>query len=87
MLKTPREAIGDLLRVERKKRQCSQVDVANAIGTDRSVISKIENGVYNGTLKVYERYIAYMDFYLSIEKSVPQKPQFEELKALFPDDE
>lgn len=87
MLKTPREAIGDLLRVERKKRQCSQLDVANAIGTDRSVISKIENGVYNGTLKVYERYIAYMGFYLSIEKSVPQKPQFEDLEELFPDDE
>jgi transcriptional regulator with XRE-family HTH domain len=87
MLKTPREAIGDLLRVERKRRQCSQVDVADAIGTDRSVISKIENGVYNGTLKVYERYIAYMGFHLSIEKSIPQKPQFEDLKDLFPDDE
>ncbi|RKZ35722.1 MAG: hypothetical protein DRQ49_18940 [Gammaproteobacteria bacterium] len=87
MLKTPREAIGDLLRVERKRRQCSQVDVANAIGTDRSIISRIENGVYNGTLKVYERYITHMGFHLSIEKTVPQRPQFEDLKDLFPDDE
>jgi transcriptional regulator with XRE-family HTH domain len=87
MLKTPLEAIGDLLRIERKRRQCSQVDVADAIGTDRSVISKIENGVYNGTLKVYERYITYMGFHLNIEKTVPQRPQFEDLKELFPDDE
>ncbi|MDM8569124.1 helix-turn-helix transcriptional regulator [Thiotrichales bacterium HSG1] len=87
MLKTPREVIGDLLRVERKRRRYSQVDVADAINTDRSVISKIENGVYNGTLKVYERYITHMGFHLCIEKSVPQRPQFEDLKDLFPDDE
>ncbi len=87
MLKTPREAIGNLLRVERKRQQYSQVEIANAIGTDRSVISRIENGVYNGTLKVYERYIAHMGFHLSIEKTVPQRPQFEDLKDLFPDEE
>ncbi|MFT4925401.1 MAG: hypothetical protein ACI8WB_001494, partial [Phenylobacterium sp.] len=54
--------------------------------TDRAVISKIENGVYRGTLKIYERYINHMGFHLSIEKTVAQRPQFDDLEALFGDD-
>lgn len=85
-LQTSREKIGALLKAERKNQQTSQADIAAVIGTDRSVISKIENGVYLGTLKVYERYINHMGFHFSIEKSVPQRPQFDDLAQLFPDE-
>lgn len=86
MLSTPREAIGHQLKVERKLRQYTQADVADAVKTDKAVISRIENGVYTGSLKVLERYLDHLGFHLCIEQTVPQRPQFEQLAELFPDE-
>ena len=86
MLMTSRQQIGSQLKTERKVRGLSQADIAVAIDTDRAVISKIENGKYTGSLKVFERYLTHLGFQLLIGKVKPQRPQFDELEALFPDE-
>lgn len=49
-----RETIGLQLKAERKDSKISQSEVANCIGIDRSIISKIEAGRDTGSLKTYE---------------------------------
>jgi len=84
--KIHRQHIGQKLKASRKDKNISQTEAGRLIGVSHAVISKIECGKYTGSLKIYEKYISSMGYYLSIESERPQMPEFESLSELFADE-
>ena len=80
-----RESIGSQLKAERKRQHMSQNDVANKLKTDRSRISHIENGRYQGSLQLLERYLTLMGLELTAVP-VKRRPTLDELDSIYDDD-
>lgn len=78
-----RQHIGQTLKASRKDRKMSQTEAGKIIGVSHAVISKIESGKFTGSLKIYEKYITSMGYFLTIESELPQMPEFESLNELF----
>lgn len=80
-----RESIGEQLKAERKRQRMSQDDVANKLKTGRPRISQIENGRYQGSLQLLERYLTLMGLELT---AIPinHRPTLDELGAIYDDD-
>ncbi|MCP3673713.1 MAG: helix-turn-helix transcriptional regulator [Gammaproteobacteria bacterium] len=81
-----RQHIGQKLKASRKGKKMSQTEAGRSIGVSHAVISKIETGKYTGSLKIYEKYITSMGYFLTIESELPQMPEFESLSKLFSDE-
>ena len=81
-----RISIGHQLRDVRKKRDHKQADIAKAIHCDRAVISRIENGRYQGSLQQLERYINFLGFELSISPLTSTRPTLDNMEGIYDDE-
>ena len=80
-----RESIGCQLKESRKRLRLSQSDITKKLKTDRAQISRIENGKYQGSLQLLERYLTLMGLELAATP-INRPPIFEELEAVYHDD-
>ncbi|OFC70094.1 helix-turn-helix transcriptional regulator [Alteromonas confluentis] len=80
-----RESIGNQLKTERKRRRMSQDDIASKLKTARPRISQIENGRYQGSLQLLERYLNLMGLELTAI-SVNRRPTLDELDSIYDED-
>ncbi|WP_202942735.1 helix-turn-helix transcriptional regulator [Alteromonas macleodii] len=80
-----RESIGNQLMAERKRRKITQNDIASKLKTDRAQISRIENGRYQGSLQLLERYLALMGLELTATP-INRRPTLDELDSIYDDD-
>lgn len=80
-----RESIGKQLKAARKQQQMSQKAIATILKVDRSQISRIENGRYQGSLQLLERYLALMGLELCATV-IRSRPTFGELESFYNDD-
>ena len=80
-----RESIGNQLKAKRKHHRMSQDDVAKKLKTGRPRISQIENGRYQGSLQLLERYLTLMGLELTATP-INHRPKFDELGAIYDDD-
>lgn len=80
-----RESIGNQLMAERKRRYLSQSDIASKLKVDRSQISRIENGRYQGSLQLLERYLTLMGLELTATP-INRRPTLDELDSIYDDD-
>ena len=80
-----RESIGNQLMAERKRRKITQNDIASKLKTDRSQISRIENGRYQGSLQLLERYLTLLGLELTASP-MNRRPTLDELDSTYDDD-
>ena len=70
---------------ERKRRKITQNDIASKLKTDRSQISRIENGRYQGSLQLLERYLTLLGLELTASP-MNRRPTLDELDSTYDDD-
>lgn len=79
-----KESIGHSLREQRKKHNYSQAVVGKLLSCDRAIISKMENGKYQGSLLLLERYISLMGFELTVTPiNRSNRPTLDNLENLY----
>ena len=81
-----REGIGQQLQAERKRQKLSQSDIADKLQCSRPSISNIENGRYQGSLQLLERYLNLMGFELTATPKQAKRPTLDELDSVYNDD-
>jgi transcriptional regulator with XRE-family HTH domain len=81
-----RATIGIQLKAQRKNQKLSQLDAAEKPNCDRAVLSRIENGHFQGSLQIYERYINLLGFELTINPIAPSRPSLDNMEGLYDDD-
>jgi len=81
-----REGIGQQLQAERKRQKLSQSDIADKLQCSRPSISNIENGRYQGSLQLLERYLNIMGFELTATPRQAKRPTLDELDSVYNDD-
>ena len=81
-----REGIGQQLQAERKRQKLSQSDIADKLQCSRPSISNIENGRYQGSLQLLERYLNIMGFELTATPKQAKRPTLDELDSVHNDD-
>ena len=77
--------IGKQLSKERQQQNYNQVDVAAKLKCDRAVISRIENGRYQGSLQIFERYLNFLGFELTISAIKPTRPTLDDMVGAYDD--
>mgnify|MGYP001971186413 CR=1 FL=1 len=70
---------------ERKRRKITQNDIASKLKTDRAQISRIENGRYQGSLQLLERYLTLLGLELTASP-MNRRPTLDELDSTYDDD-
>ena len=70
---------------ERKRRKITQNEIASKLKTDRAQISRIENGRYQGSLQLLERYLTFMGLELTATP-MNRRPTLDELDSIYDDD-
>lgn len=80
-----RQTIGNQLKSARKLKHMSQVEIANKLRVDRSQISRIENGRYQGSLQLLERYLTLMGLVLTATP-ITRRPTLDELDSIYNDE-
>jgi transcriptional regulator with XRE-family HTH domain len=81
-----RTTIGLQLKAERKKQKLRQLDAAEKLSCDRAVLSRIENGRFQGSLQMYERYLNLLGFELTISPIAALRPTLDNMEGLYDDD-
>ena len=81
-----REGIGQQLQAERKRQKLNQSDIADKLQCSRPSISNIENGRYQGSLQLLERYLNIMGFELTATPKQAKRPTLDELDSVYNDD-
>ncbi len=81
-----REDIGKQLQNERKRQKLSQSDIADKLQCSRPKISTIENGKYQGSLQLLERYLNLMGYELTATPKQVKRPTLDELDSIYDDD-
>lgn len=79
--------IGLQLKAERKRQGLKQSDAGERVGLNHSIISRIETGHYQGSLKGFRRYLESLGFTLKIEPQQPIRPHFNDLREIFDEDD
>jgi transcriptional regulator with XRE-family HTH domain len=82
-----RKIIGLALKDARAKKKLNQAAVADAIGTNRKAISKIESGTYIGAFSLFERYLDYLGFELTIKPKAHILPTLDNVHDMFKDED
>ena len=80
------KVIGETLKKKRQLSKLSQKTISEATGLDRALISKIETGVFTGSLHKLIRYLDYMGLELTASSKALSFPQFEDLDSHFKED-
>ena len=80
-----RKQIGQQLQAERKRQKLSQSDIADKLRCSRPSISNIENGRYQGSLQLLERYLNLMGFELAVAPKQARRPTLDELDSIYDD--
>tara|TARA_R110001583_G_scaffold184071_1_gene343115 strand:+ start:590 stop:844 length:255 start_codon:yes stop_codon:yes gene_type:complete len=81
-----RVSIGLALKAERKRQKMSQSDAAEKLSCDRAILSRIENGHFQGSLQIYERYLNLLGFELTICPIAPQRPSLDNMAGVYDED-
>ncbi|UTW03086.1 helix-turn-helix transcriptional regulator [Amphritea atlantica] len=81
-----RKAIGKQLSEARKQKGLTQKHMSDLSGLDQAIISKIENGRFNGSLRIFENYLYALDFELDISPKKIVLPRFNEIEELYGED-
>jgi transcriptional regulator with XRE-family HTH domain len=81
-----RASIGIQLKTERKKQKLTQLDAAKTLGCDRAVLSRIENGHFQGSLQMFEHYLNLLRFELAIAPISASRPTLDNMDGLYDDD-
>lgn len=79
-----RQSIGNQLKGARKGKGLSQTDIAEQLHIHRTVISRIETGVHQGSLQPLEQYAALLGYQLSLSP-FSARPTLDELDDLYDD--
>ena len=58
--------LGDIIREERKRRNLTQQELANLVGTGQKTISAIENGNEGATLEIAFRLLAVLQLEIAL---------------------
>ncbi|MEJ6534008.1 MULTISPECIES: helix-turn-helix domain-containing protein [Pseudoalteromonas] len=61
---------GDILKKARKEKGLTQDDVSEVLGIGRRQISQMENGIFDGGLKYFLKYLALLNLKMNIEHSI-----------------
>jgi predicted transcriptional regulator len=72
---------------KRKALSKSQIDMANITGIKQSVISRIEGGKFDGSLKIINKYLGALGLKLTVSPIEDDIPDFDDLDSFFKDDE
>ncbi|UTW02809.1 helix-turn-helix transcriptional regulator [Amphritea atlantica] len=81
-----RKVIGKQLSKARKEKGFTQSQISESSGLDQAIISKIENGRFNGSLRIFEDYLDALDFELDISPKKRVLPRFDEIEGLYGED-
>ncbi|MDX2422267.1 MAG: helix-turn-helix transcriptional regulator [Amphritea sp.] len=81
-----RKEIGKQLSKARKEKGITQKQIHESTDLDQAVISKIENGRFNGSLRIFEEYLSALDFDLAITPKKRVLPRFNEVKGRYDDE-
>lgn len=81
-----RKAIGKQLSKARKQQGLTQSQMSESCGLNQAIISKIENGRFNGSLRIFEEYLYALDFELAITPKKLVLPRFDEIEELYNDE-
>lgn len=73
--------IGKKLKAARKAKNLTQAQVKEITGIDRTIISRIENGKFEGAVRILELYVNFLDLQFSVEPI--RYPDLSELSTLF----
>ncbi|WP_394172337.1 helix-turn-helix domain-containing protein [Thalassotalea litorea] len=79
--------IGSCAVQKRKELSKSQTEMAGITGIKQSVISRIERGKFDGSLKIISKYLGALGLKLTVSSIEDDIPDFDELENFFKDDE
>lgn len=79
--------MGKDIKAARKAMELTQADVSKLCGLPTSTLSNMERGRFKGSITLYERYLEALDLELSVGPRVLRPPTWDEIPALFPEDE
>ncbi len=78
---------GEIIRKRRKELGKTQLQLADDIYVNRSIISQIENGKFTGSLRSYEKYVNSLGLELIVAPIKSKIPDFDSLQDMFKDDD
>jgi transcriptional regulator with XRE-family HTH domain len=78
-----RSSIGLQLRKNRQMLTLKQSDIALKLKCDRAAISRIENGKYQGSLQLLERYLNLVGLELFAAPITPERPTLGNMSGLY----
>ncbi|MGB0958201.1 MAG: helix-turn-helix domain-containing protein [Litorivicinus sp.] len=84
---TNRINMGKDIQAERKAQGLTQAEVSKRCGLPTSTLSNMERGRFKGSIDLYERYLAALGLQLSVGPRTLRPPTWDEIPALFPEDE
>ncbi|NLQ18007.1 helix-turn-helix transcriptional regulator [Marinomonas sp. M1K-6] len=82
-----REEIGEKICAARKALKKTQKQMAEQTGIHKSTLSLIENGRFTGSLDILERYLDAVGLTLEVAPKKHRLPQWDEIEALFAEDD
>ena len=82
-----RQQIGEYICAARKALKKTQKQIAEQTGVNKSTLSLIENGRVTGSLDILERYLDAVGLILEVTPKKRQLPQWDEIEALFAEDD
>lgn len=82
-----RGEIGKKMRKARKELGYTQQKVSELSGINKTTISQIENGHFTGSFDIFERVLDAVDFQLDAVPKKPWRPKWEEVAAMFAEDD
>ncbi|MDU0352519.1 helix-turn-helix transcriptional regulator [Paraglaciecola aquimarina] len=80
-----RVSIGSQLQTNRTARHLTQTDIAKKLNCDRAAISRIENGKYQGSLQLLERYLNLLGLELFAAPIKPERPTLDNMDGIYDD--
>ncbi|MDD1829641.1 helix-turn-helix domain-containing protein [Photobacterium sp. ZSDE20] len=81
-----KKKLGEMLSSARRSRGLTQREVALAIGIPATTISKIENGWFSGSLKIFYYYADFLGYEITLVTKSSELPDWNELDTMFDDD-
>ncbi|ELP5898714.1 helix-turn-helix transcriptional regulator [Vibrio vulnificus] len=81
-----REQIGKILAEARKEKGLTQAEASKQCKIVSTTISKIENGRFTGSYKIFEWYVEFLGYEFCVQPRVHRFPKWDEIDELFKDD-
>lgn len=82
-----RVEIGEKICAARKALKKTQKQISEQTGIHKSTLSLIENGHFTGSLDILQRYLDAVGLTLDVGPKKHRLPQWDEIEALFAEDD